>query len=148
MQAMSQRMERIQARLHQFDQSVDRQLEQVRAREQERNREHAQQAARVSDPQRLQQMEQERERERLHEQAQVRQHERLREMSRSMDQVAEQARRNMARVGEMTGDAATAGDRELQREMERLEAHWGRIADELEDTLRSMEQVRNRIGQS
>jgi hypothetical protein len=51
----------------------------------------------------------------------------------------------MVRTQAMAGDPAVMGDRTMRREMERLEARWRRIADELESALRSMEQVRNRL---
>ena len=54
----------------------------------------------------------------------------------------------MARVQEMAGEGAAAGNGALQREMERLQARWGAVADELEEALQSMERIRNRIGQS
>jgi hypothetical protein len=69
-------------------------------------------------------------------------------MSQSMEQVAEQARLNMARAGEVAGDPTAAGDRALQREMDRLRTHWDRVAGELDAALKTMERTRERISQS
>jgi hypothetical protein len=117
MQAMTQRMERIQARLHAFDAAMVRQMNQLRSRQGEQDH------------------------------ARLQQHERLHAMSQSMQQVAEQARHNMSRVGEMAGDPAAAQDRAMRREMERLRAHWDRIATELDAALQAMERTRQRLGQ-
>jgi hypothetical protein len=117
MHAMTQRMERIQERLHAFDEAMDRQMSQLRSRQGDQDH------------------------------ARLQQHERLRAMSQSMHQVAEQARHNMARLGEMAGDPAAAQDRAMQREMERLRAHWDRIGSELDAALQSMERTRQRLGQ-
>jgi hypothetical protein len=69
-------------------------------------------------------------------------------MSWALADMAQTTRRNMERTRAVAGDPLFAGDPQMQREMEQLEASWRLMGDELEKGLQSMERLRQRLGQS
>jgi hypothetical protein len=141
-----QRMDRIRDRIHQLDQKLAQQMERVQQQARQRDQQHAEQQQRLQDQGQRQQADRVRAQQRVREQDQLRQHQELREMSWAITDMAQFTRRNMERNRAMLNNGVFAGDPQMQRELEQLEANWRAMGDELEKGLRSLEQLQQRLG--
>jgi len=75
----------------------------------------------------------------------LRNQERIRSMAQAMGDGAQEMHRAMEQLRNMLGDPAVVGDREMQREMERLHEHWTEMAGKMEEGLQIMDQLRDRL---
>lgn len=123
-----QRLDRMQERMRQMDQDMTRDMDRIR------DRLHSQDA-------------QLREQDRLRDQDQLRQQERLHAMAGSMGQMAQHMRQALQQVRAMEGDPNFEGNQVMQQETERLREHLQKMNDDLEEGIRMMEQIHQRVRQ-
>ncbi|MDT8341717.1 MAG: hypothetical protein RQ751_09420 [Longimicrobiales bacterium] len=130
--ARQQQMQQMQQRMQQLDQMTQR-MERLQEQVRSMNRMLQQ------DMDRLRVQDQTRAQDRL------RQSERIRDMGESMGLMAQQMRQAMLRLREVAGDPATGGDPAMVRTMERMQEHLRAMGDQLEEGLRIMEQLHQRL---
>jgi len=112
---MTQRMERVQEQIRNMNQVLQQEMDRLRTQNQEQVRN------------------------------QLRQTERVRNMGESLGLMAQQMRQTMLQLREMAGDPAAAGDPAMVQHMERLQEHFRAMADGMEEGLRLMEQLHQRL---
>lgn len=130
--ARQQQMEQAQQRMQQLDQMVQR-MDQVQERIREMTRTMQQS------------MDQLRARDATGNQDRIRQHERVRDMGEAMGQMAQQMRQTMLQLRAMEGDQLVQQDQVMQREMEQLRLHLRTMAESMEEGMKIMEQLHNRV---
>ncbi|MEE9132288.1 MAG: hypothetical protein V3U13_01890 [Gemmatimonadota bacterium] len=75
------------------------------------------------------------------------QHREMRRVGESMERMAQDMNRLMEHSRSMIQDQKFLRDREMQRDMERLHEHMNGMADQMENTLRVMERLQQRLHQ-
>ncbi|HKK07355.1 MAG TPA: hypothetical protein VKA44_00570 [Gemmatimonadota bacterium] len=129
MQDMMQRMDRMQVRIHQMDQAMSRQMDQLRTRDQA--------AAQDGTPDRDRLRDQDRDR--------LMEHQQLHDMLQSTGDMVRQMARGMDRLRSMMGDPAFQGDQAMNRHMEQLQERFRNMADQMDGSLQLMEQMQQRL---
>jgi uncharacterized protein YukE len=112
-----QRMQRVQQRAHDMEQMMLREMEQLRQRE----------------------MLQEQDQLRLREQ------ERIRDMAHSMANAAGEMNQAMERFRDLARDSQTLWNRDMERDMERLREHMDQTCVQMEEGLKIMDRLRERL---
>lgn len=142
-QAQQQQLQRMQEQVQRLDQTIQR-MTQIQQRAQEM--EH----------QVLQDMERMRQQEALHQQEsvqlrheeQLRQQEQVRLMARSMASAAGEMTQAMTSLREMAQSRAGSWDRDMEQQMERLRLGMQETCNQMDEGLRIMEHLRDRLSQS
>jgi len=125
-------MRRMQQHMEQMTRSMERM---------ERIREHALDMERrmTRELERLHRME-------VRDPVRMQEHERLRDMSREMGRMAEGMRGATERMRDMARDRQMEHTPEMRRDMERLREHMDEMCDRMEEGLRIMDRLRERLG--
>ncbi len=127
MQDMMQRMNQMQDRIHQMDQSLMQQMDQLRTRDQDQARD----MARDQDRDRLMQ------------------HQQLHDMLQTTGDMVRQMTRGMEQLRRMSGQPGFGSDPAMARNMEQLQERFRNMADQMDGSLKLMEQMQERLqGQS
>ncbi len=123
------RMDRIRDRIHQLDQTCVQDMDRIRDRihDQDRLRDQVQDPDRLRDQDRLRQME------------------RIRDATDAMGQMGQQMRTTMVQMRQMLGDPAFQGEPNTEQEMEQLQQHLQNMGDQLEEGIKVMEQLHQRV---
>jgi hypothetical protein len=106
-----------------------------------------QQRARDMEQRMLHEMEQLRQREMLHQQDQfrLREQERIRDMAHSMANAAGEMHQAMERFRDLARDNQTLWNQEMERDMERLREHMDQTCLQMEEGLKIMDRLRDRL---
>lgn len=133
-QMQQQQMQRMQQQMQRLDEAMRRMT---------RIHEHAHQLEQTM----LRQMEQLRHHEHLqpHQQEQLRHQERIRYMAHALSGAAGEMGQAMMGLREMAQNAGLNFDGEMEREMERLRQHMEETLNQMEGGLRVMERLRDRL---
>ena len=115
LEQMSQRMERVQEQIRNMNQMLQQDMDRLRAQNQEQN------------------------------QSRIRQTERVRDMGEAMGLMAQQMRQTMLQLREMEGDPGASGDPQMLRHMEQLREHLRVMSEGMEEGLKIMEQLHQRL---
>jgi hypothetical protein len=135
-QAQQQQM-RMQEQVQRLDETM-RRMAQIQERAQNMERLTLQDMERLHHQEHLQ----------VHEQEQLQNQEHMRVMARALSGAAGEMTQAMMGLRTMAQDAGGSMNREMEQQMERLHQHMQATCDQMEDGLRIMEQLRDRLSGS